>query len=249
MGSVEAFPRKPGVGTLADVWRIMPVPSTGTLRVREMRSEDYAAIRALQRLAHPSVPPWSVKQLESRRHVFPEGQLVAEANGDVVGAASSLIVQWDDYAVDHTWRSVSGDGHFTTHDAGGRTLYGAELVVDVARRGFGVARALIQERRRTCRRLNLRRIIATARLPGYHAVRETMSPELYAMRVIWGDISDPELRFPMTQGFQYCGVIHNYLPEDLESCGHAALIVWLNPLHTPPRPPALAQSDRQRKCA
>ncbi len=205
MGSVEPFPRKPGVSTLADVWRIMPVPSTGMPRVREMRSEDYAA--------------------------------------------SSLIVQWDDYAVEHTWRGVTGDGHFTTHDALGLTLYGAEMVVDVAHRGFGIARALLQERRRICRRLNLRRIIATARLSGYHALREAMSPELYAMRVIWGDIADPLLRFTMTQGFQYCGVIHDYQPEDLESCGHAALVVWLNPLYTPPRPPALAEPDRQRNCA
>jgi len=76
----------------------------------------------------------------------------------------------------------------------------------------------------------------------------SMSPELYAMKVIWGDIADPVLRFQMSQGFQYCGLIHDYLPEDEESCGHAALLVWLNPLHTPPRPPAAIES-RQRRVA
>jgi hypothetical protein len=60
------------------------------------------------------------------------------------------------------------------------------------------------------------------------------------MRVVWGDIPDPVLRFQLSQGFHYCGVIHNYLPEDAPSCGHAALIVWLNPRHAPPRPAALA---------
>ena len=42
----------------------------------------------------------------------PQGQLVAESEGRVVGAGSSLIVQWNDYAVDHTWKGVTGDGHF-----------------------------------------------------------------------------------------------------------------------------------------
>ena len=213
-----------------------------------MRIDDSAAVRALQRQAAPGVEPWSLQQLESQRHIFPEGQLIAEAGGLVVGAASTLVVKWDNYAVDHTWRSVTGDGFFTTHDPHGRTLYATEVTADVTRRGFGVGRALIQAQRRLCRRMNLRRIIAAARMPGYRELKDEMSPEMYAMKVIWGDIVDPVLRFPMTQGFHYCGVIHDYLPADFQSCGHAALLVWLNPLYAPPRPPAAIES-RQRKVA
>ncbi len=246
MGSVETFPRKPGAGTIADVWRVAPLAGAGELRVREMRLEDCAAIRALQRFAAPALPPSTLQQLESQRHIFPEGQLVAVVDGLIVGAASALVVQWDDYALDHTWKTVTGEGYFTTHDPRGRTLYGTELTVDVNRRGFGVGRALYQAQRRICRRMNLRRIIAAARLPGYSAMKDAISPEIYAMKVIWGDIADPMMRFQMSQGFHYCGVIHDYLPEDRESCGHAALIVWLNPLHTPPRPPAAIESERRR---
>jgi hypothetical protein len=250
MGSVEAFPRKPGVSTIADVWRVAPMPAADdSIRVRTLRIEDCAAIRALQRHATPHMPLWSLQQLESQRHIFPEGQLVAEAGGLVVGAASTLIVRWDNYAVDHTWWGITGEGHFTTHDPHGRTLYSAEVIVDVARRGAAIGRALYQAQRRLCRKLNLRRVIAAARLPGYHEHREAMSPDLYAMKVIWGDIVDPVLRLPLTQGFHYCGIIHNYLPEDTESCGHAALAVWLNPLYSPPRPPAAIESQRQRKVA
>ncbi len=250
MGSVEAFPRKPPVATIADVWRVARVTGNESLHVRTMRLEDCAAIRALQRQANPGVPPWTLQQLESQRHAFPEGQLVAETGGLVVGALSSLVVQWDDYAVDHTWKAITGDGHFTTHDPRGRTLYGTEVVVDVSLRGgYAVARALYQAQRRLCRRLNLRRVIAAARLPGYREMKEQMSPELYAMKVIWGDIADPILRFPMSLGFHYCGIIHAYLPEDRESDGHAALIVWLNPLYSPPRPPAAIAPERRRRCA
>jgi hypothetical protein len=248
LGSVEAFPRKPGVATIADVWRVAPIAPFEPLRVRAMRLEDCAAIRALQRHANPGMEPWSLQQLESQRHAFPEGQLVAEAGGLITAAASALVVQWDDYAVDHTWRSITGDGHFTTHDPRGRTLYSGEMIVDTAR-GYAAARALYQAQRRLCRRLNLRRIIAAARMPGYQEVKSRMTPELYAMKVIWGDIADPVLRFPMSQGFHYCGIIHGYLPEDAASDGHAALIVWLNPLYSPPRPPAAIEPERQRRCA
>jgi hypothetical protein len=248
LGSIEVFPRKRGAGTLADVWRIAPLRGSGVIKVRAARLEDYAAIRALRRLSQPDVPPWTLKQFESRRAAFPEGQLVAHCDGDVVGAASSLVVRWNDYVLDNTWKSITADGYFSTHDTQGHTLYGAETFVDISRRGFGAGRALHQARRKLCRRLNLRRIIATERLSGYHAVRDTMSAELYAQRVIWGDIDDAMLRFQLAQGYQYCGILEDYLPEDLASGGHAALFVWLNPMYAPPRPPAF-ETERPRKCA
>lgn len=226
------------------------MPGNGALRVRAARLEDYAAIRGLQREAHPGVPACTLKQLESQRHAFPEGQLVAQCDGEVVGAAGTLVVQWDDYALDHTWKSITGDGYFTTHDTAGRTLYGAGVFVDLMRRGSGIGRALFQAQRRLCRNLNLRRIIGAVRLAGYAAVKDEMSAELYAKRVIWGDLEDAGLRLHVAQGFQYCGIIRNYLPEDFESGGHAALMVWLNPLYCPAEPPAKnAETERPRKCA
>ena len=55
------------------------------------------------------------------------------------------------------------------------------------------------------------------------------------------------LRFALGLGFQFCGVIREYLPEDRESGGNAALLVWLNPLYSPAEPPA--NVERPRKCA
>lgn len=248
MGSIQSFPGRKGA-TLADVWRTSTVPGTGVSRVRAARLEDYAAVRALQRESAPYVPPCSLKQFESRIHAFPEGQFVATLDGQVVGASGSLIVDWDDYGAEHTWRSITGDGYFSTHDARGRTLYAIEPAAGATTRGFAVERALFQAQRRLCRRMNLKRIIATARLPGYAQARAAMSPDQYAMRVVWGEIADPALRFRMAQGFQYCGVMRDYQPEDAESCGHAALLAWLNPLYAPPGPGACEASQRARKCA
>ncbi len=250
MGSIiEVFPGRRDARRRmqsAPALRSAPAPgsSNAPVRVRSTQLEDFAAIRALQRDSHPGFAGWTLKQLESQRNAFPEGQLVATSDGEIIAAASSLIVRWDG-----TWKSVTGDGFFTTHDTAGRTLYAAEVVVDVSRRGMGAARALYGAQRRLCRKLNLRRIIGAARLPGYRAMRDEMSPEQYVQRVIWGDASDAELCFRMSQGFQFCGVIEGYLPEDLESCGHAALVAWLNPLYSPTEPPANVEAERPRKCA
>jgi GNAT superfamily N-acetyltransferase len=248
VGSVREFPRRHG-RTLADVWRTPVLADEAIVRVRTARLEDYAAIRALQRRALPFLEPLALRPMENRLRAFPEGQLIAVAAGEIVGAAFSLVVQWDDYGVAHTWQSITGDGYFTTHDTRGRTLYGADVAIDSPQRGPGIARALFQARRRLCRRLNLRRIIATARLPGYAPLRDTMTPELYAMRVIWGDIADSAMRFQMAQGYQYCGVLHGYQPEDTDSAGCAALLAWLNPMYAPAGPPAHEEHARQRKCA
>lgn len=248
MGSVQQFPGKQASGNLADVWRLATVGSEPA-RVRNTRREDYAAIRAVQRESSPHVPPWSLRQLESQVHSFPEGQFVSVSEGQVRGAAASLVVGWRDYGLEHTWRALTADGMFATHQPGGDTLYCAALVTDTTRRGFSVARALVQAQRRLCRRMNLPRIVCTSRIPGYAERADAMSPEEYARRVVWGEVEDASLRFVLAQGFQFCGVVRDYLPEDSESRGHAALLAWLNPLHAPPQPPASIASERRRRVA
>ena len=44
------------------------------------------------------------------------------------------------------------------------------------------------------------------------------------------------LSFQLREGFSYCGVMPDYIPEDEESCGNASLLVWLNPDYLPDQP-------------
>lgn len=245
MGSIQAFPRKAAVATLADVWRTAALQSAGSVEVRRLRLEDYAALRSLHRQAEPRHEPPTLRQVESRRQAFAEGQLVAMCDGRVAGALASLVVPWDPDAR-ASRASLTGDGYFTTHDADAGTLYAAELLVEAGKRNVAVARALFQAGRRICRRMNLRRMTTTTRLEG---CADGTAPERYAMRVVWGEWPDAAMRLRMTLGFGYCGILHGFLPDDTASGGHAALFAWLNPLHAPPRPPAFAQSERPRRCA
>lgn len=247
LGSVQHFPTR-STGNLADVWRLAEVAAEPA-RVRNTRLEDYAAIRAVQGDVSPHVPPWALRQLEAQVHAFPEGQFVALSDGRVCGAAAALVVAWREFGLEHAWREITSDGSFAGHRASGDTLYCAALVADTSRRGFSAARALVQAHRRLCRKMNLQRLVTSARLSGYAQHASTMPAEEYARRVVWGEIEDPGLRFALAAGFQYFGVAQGYLPEDHESLGHAALLTWVNPLHAPRQPPASIASERRRRVA
>jgi len=199
------------------------------VNIRNTIKADILPLIALQKRIYPSIPPWKEDLLLHQLELFPQGQFVAEIDGALVGAASSLLVSWDDWQIEHTWEEVTHRGSFNTHNPQGITLYAAEVFVHPNRRGSGIGHALYSARRKLCRTLNLKRIIACGRLPGYHRYADEMSAQLYAQKVVWGDIRDPVLNFQLKEGYDFCGTVSGYIPEDHESRGYAALIVWLNP--------------------
>ena len=210
----------------------MTAAGGGPARVRRLDSGDFSAVIALCERVYPQSKPWTEEQLASHLAVFPEGQLVAEesASGRLVGLASSLIVRWDDYDFHAEWREWTDHGYFTNHDAAnGRTLYGAEVMVDPAVQRRGVGKSLYAARRDLVVRLGLRRIRAGARLRGYHAWADRLAPEEYVFGVVRGEIQDPTLTFQLREGFEVLAVVHAYLRNDPESLGYAAVIEWLNP--------------------
>lgn len=210
-----------------------------TALIRSTRPEDVDVLIELQCRVYPDIPPWSARELLRQLEVFPQGQLVAEYDGELAGCASSLLVLWDDWTDPHTWKEITGSGSFDNHNPEGRTLYGAEVFVNPDIHRSGVGHALYEARRSVCRQMNLKRIIACGRMPGYHRYADEMSAEEYAKRVVWGDFDDPVLGFQLHEGFRYCGVVEGYLPEDTASRGNGSLIVWLNPDYDPSAPTRL----------
>lgn len=199
--------------------------------VRNTRPEDFAAIERITRIVYPTYEPWTAPYLRSHLEVFPEGQFVAveEASGAVVGMVASLVINWDDYDHLDSYLTFTDGGKLTNHDPAGRTLYGAEVVVDPRHRGLGIGGALYAARRDLVRRLGLLRIRAGARLPGYARHADALSAEDYVRRVIAGELVDPTLTFQLKHEFAVLGVVPDYYEKDVQSRNYAALIEWLNP--------------------
>ncbi|MCE1204575.1 MAG: GNAT family N-acetyltransferase [Holophagaceae bacterium] len=199
----------------------------GFVRVR--LPEDVPAIRALMARAypHPHGPEavWSEATLLTHLRVFPEGQLIAVTpDGSIVGSASSLRIASNIAVEPHTWSEITGYGQLTTHDPAGDALYGVNIVVDPGYQSKGYARLLYDARIRLARQLGCKRIVAGARIPGFHKVVERMTLEDYVNAVTRGEIFDATLSKQLKIGFRVMGALHNYAP-DPETLGHAALIV------------------------
>ena len=208
-----------------------------TIRVREAARDDVPALMELNRAAYPALAEdnvvWGESHLRSHLRVFPQGQLVAQVNGKVLGAASSLIVDLGpDPLRHHTWAGITDSGYFTNHNPRADTLYGADVYVHPKSRGLGIGAALYEARRQLCRRLNKRRILAGGRLWNYAEHADQMSPEEYAYRVAAGELKDLVLSFQLREGFVLRGVMPHYL-RDARSNNHASLIEWLNPDYKP----------------
>lgn len=196
------------------------------------RPEHFEQIQELCRRVYPFSKPWSLAQLESHRTIFPDGQLIVvdTENKKVVGLAFSLIISWNDYSPQDNWQDFTSAGFFYNHDPKrGTTLYGAEVMVDPDCRSKGIGKMLYEGRLKIVEKYNLKRIRAGARLRGYSKFKDKLTPQEYAKEVVEGKIYDPTLSFQVARGFQVFDVAPNYLFNDPESLGFAAVIEWLNP--------------------
>jgi predicted amidohydrolase/ribosomal protein S18 acetylase RimI-like enzyme len=209
----------------------MPMMNTNETKIaiRQMVPADIPAMVELQSRIFPEMLRWTAEELSQHLSVFPEGQLVAsDEHGKIVGSASSLIVDWDDYSDSAKWSAISAHGTFHTHNPLGKTLYGADMAVDPSARRRGVGTLLYEARKTMVRHRGLKRLLTGGRIPGYAEVAQSMTPQEYVADVVRARKKDPTLSFQLANGLIVLDVVPEYL-EDLESRGYATLLEWLNP--------------------
>lgn len=202
-----------------------------TFRIRRWKKSDIAGIVACQHAAYPLMSARSLadeRKFAMQLAAFPEGQFVAESDGLIVGYCTSLIVMLDDDAPWYSFDEITGVGTFSTHDPSGDTLYGADIAVHPDHRGKGIASAFYKRRKALLARLNLRRMVAGGRIPGYAAVSKRMSPEEYVEAVKRGELKDPALSAHLRAGYVVRRVHFAYL-HDSESMNYATALEFENP--------------------
>ena len=218
-----------------------------TLEIRQARKKDLSRIYRLVRKVYPGTGGYSRDQIRGQLSHFPEGNLVAVYDGEIVGYCASIRVPEEKALKPHTWAGITGGGFGSTHDNDGDWLYGYEVCVDPDFRGLKLGERLYSARRALCVELNLKGIVFGGRMPGYgRREKRFESAEAYARAVADKKLRDPVITFQMRNGFELLGVLENYLPSDVESRGHATHMVWRNPaeaelltdsITAPDRPP------------
>jgi len=198
--------------------------------VRNLKLKDYRDLREAMHRAYADIedPPWREKDIRKLLRVFPEGQLCIEVNGQVVASALSLIVDYNKFGDRHTYKQITGNYAFSTHDEDGDVLYGIDVFVHPDYRGMRLGRRLYEVRKELCENLNLRAIIAGGRIPNYEQYAGEMKPREYIEKVKAQEIFDPVLPFQLANDFHVKKILRNYLEEDTQSKGFATLLEWNN---------------------
>jgi predicted amidohydrolase/GNAT superfamily N-acetyltransferase len=203
--------------------------NTAAVIVRQMTEKDVQDVISLQRQVYPDMLSWSRDELARHLTIFPEGQLVAvDESGRILGSASSLLIDWDDYAESAKWSAITGRGTFDTHNPLGNTLYGADMCVDPLARRQGIGSLFYNARKKLVRERGLKRLLTGGRIPWYAQTAQKMTPQEYVAEVVAGKRRDPTLSFQLANGLIVLDVVPEYL-EDPESRGYATLLEWLNP--------------------
>jgi ribosomal protein S18 acetylase RimI-like enzyme len=206
--------------------------------IRNTQYDDIPRIVNLQKESFPYLARygniWHPKELESHLRLFPQGQFVAvEPDGTMVGSASTLVVSLNPEYADHTWKGITANGMFTSHDSNGDSLYGADISTHPKYRHEGIGTMLYGARKEFVIKLGLRRMIAGGRLFNYCEYADKMSALEYAHKVREGKIHDPVPSFELDNGFKFIKILANYL-DDVRSVNYASFIEWLNPEHRKP---------------
>lgn len=206
----------------------------GKVTVRNWCADDIPGLMACHKAAYPDYP--SEKQFGKRLHelqltAFPEGQFLAEYEGNIIGYATCLIVQLDEddpHYHTYTETEITGAHTFSTHEPSGDTLYGADIAVHPDFRGKGVAGLLYRERLNLIKRYNLKRMVAYGRIPGFGNHAGKMTPEEYVRKVIAGELKDPALNAHLKAGYRVKRVLLDYMPDD-SSLNYSTLLEMANP--------------------
>ncbi|HEU4716585.1 MAG TPA: bifunctional GNAT family N-acetyltransferase/carbon-nitrogen hydrolase family protein [Bacteroidia bacterium] len=205
-----------------------------TVEVRHLRLDDYMGLRDSMHEAyknwHGSV--WTENNIRGLLDVFPEGQVVVLVNGKVVGCALSIVVNYADFGDDHTYRDITGNYTFRTHNRKkGDVLYGIEVFIHPDYRGMRLARRLYDARKELCEKLNLKSIVFGGRIPNFSEHSAEMTPKEYINKVKMKEIYDPVLSFQLSNEFHVKKLLVNYMPGDLESKEYATLMEWNNVMY------------------
>lgn len=192
--------------------------------------QDYQELKKVMIVSYQKVEDnyWEKHEIEKLLNLFPEGQVVIKVNGILAGCALSLIVKSQLAQKKHTYKQITGNYTFSTHDPEGDMIYGVDLFIKPEFRGLRLGRRLYDYRKELCERMNLRGIAFGGRIPNYHKFADELTPRQYIDKVKKKEIEDPVLNFQINNDFHVSKILKGYLEGDEESKEYAVLLEWDN---------------------
>lgn len=207
------------------------------IELQFLTMEHYQELKEAMIEAYPNITDtyWRRTHIEKLIRLFPEGQVVLLVNDKLAGCALSIIVDFQQFENQHTYKEVTGNYSFGTHTGKGNVLYGIDVFIKAEYRGLRLGRRLYDYRKELCEKLNLKGIAFGGRIPNYHQYASEITPKEYIEKVRLKEIHDPVLNFQLSNDFHPTKILIGYLEGDMASQEYAVLLEWDNIYYQKPQ--------------
>lgn len=208
----------------------MNIENIENVELEYLTINDYQELKSAMIEAYSSVTDsyWAESHIQSLIDKFPQGQVVVKVNNELAGCALSIIVNYERLTKKHTYKQVTGNYTFNTHDGDGDQLYGIDVFIKPEYRGLRLGRRLYDYRKELCEKLNLKGIAFGGRIPNYYKYADQFSPKEYIEKVKRKEIEDPVFNFQISNDFHPSKILKGYLEGDKGSNEFAVLLEWDN---------------------
>jgi len=199
------------------------------IRLRRARKKDVNQVVMVDNQSWPR-PLWtSREQFLSRLKTFPEGFIVADNGGHIIGVITSMRTRREWIIREQpSWREVTDDGYIAgTHDPGGDCLFLIAVNVSPEVRGVTLGNRLIDAEIELAASLEgIESVLGYTRVPRYKRFAEMPIDRYIKMQRRSGEPYDSVLRFHVRNGAEILHPIKDGRPEDADSLGYGVLISY-----------------------
>lgn len=202
------------------------------IKIRPAREFDIPRYLEIVEEVWPEQLSVAEDQVRKRMELNPDGVVVAEVDGKVVGMATCILLPGYDFEHPMSWYETTADGWCTTHDPKGKVAFGVDLTVSSKDAPSGTVDALAVGQGQFAIRSGVKYYTFGERLPQYHLYADSMSVEEYIQaRDADGRWLDPQVgMYQKVPGLSIVRPIKDYI-DDPDSLDWGLLLRWRNPFY------------------